>query len=83
MHPMCGVSLSLIAWCVPTLCHGAQLTDADLAAGRQPAIGDTVVLRDFARCFPKGACAPTSVKGKWWQRAYTTPGGQQERLLVE
>jgi hypothetical protein len=60
---------------------GASLSDADLGAGRQPAVGDTVILRDFGQCFPRSACATTSVRGKWWLRAYTTPGGQRQRML--
>jgi hypothetical protein len=59
----------------------AQLTDADLAAGKQPAVGDTIVLRDFRQCYPRSAYTTTSVKGKWWHRAYTTPGGQRGRML--
>jgi hypothetical protein len=71
----------LLACCLPAFCLGAQVSDADLAAGRQPAVGDTVILRDFSRCYPKAAYAASSVKGKWWQRAYTTPSGQRERML--
>ena len=69
-----SLGLATAAW-------GAQLTDADLAAGRQPAVGDTVILSDFGACYPRSACAPTSTRGKWWLRGYTTASGQAGRML--
>jgi hypothetical protein len=59
------------------------LTDADLAAGRKPAIGDTVILSDFARCFPHSAISLESVKGKWWLRPYRTANSEGKMLCVE
>lgn len=59
----------------------ATLTDADLAAGRRPGIGDTVVLSDFRACFPRSSLTTTSTPGKWWHRAYTTASGGRARML--
>ncbi|MBI2299937.1 MAG: hypothetical protein HYU66_13515 [Armatimonadetes bacterium] len=61
--------------------HAAVLTDADVHAGRKPAVGDTVVLSDFRACFPRSAIADTSQKGKWWLRGYSTAAGKPGHLL--
>ena len=58
-------------------------TDADLAAGNQPGVGDTVVLRDFSKCFPHSAVSSENVKGKWWLRPYRTAQGEGKMLCVE
>ncbi len=57
------------------------LTDADLASGQTPEIGDTVILSDFARCFPHAAVGQENVKGKWWLRPYKTAGGADGKAL--
>lgn len=57
------------------------LTDADLASGEQPAIGDTVVLKDFIRCFPHSAVGMENKPGMWWLRAYKTAAGTEGKML--
>ena len=59
------------------------LTDADLRAGTEPRIGDTVMLTDFASCFPRSAIVPDSVKGKWWLRPYTAGDQIGKMICVE
>ena len=61
----------------------ATLTDRDLVAGVKPAIGDIVILSDFAKCTPRSAISPTSAKGKWWLRPYRTASGGGQMLCVE
>jgi len=57
------------------------LTDADLDAGATARVGESVLLTDFPRCFPRAAIRPTSQKGKWWLRSFRTVGGRQGKLL--
>jgi len=57
------------------------LTDADLNAGKTPNVGDTVILSDLARCFPRSAISPTNTKGRWWLRPYRTAGGRTGKML--
>ena len=57
------------------------LTDDEVARGLMPAVGDTVILTDFARCFPHSAVVSDSQKGKWWNRSYTTPDGRHGRMI--
>ena len=59
------------------------LTDADLAAGESPRVGQTVILSDFARCKPQAGIGTTSEKGKWWLRPYETTSGAGKMLCVE
>jgi hypothetical protein len=59
----------------------AELTEADLDAGRRPAIGDSVVLQDFSRCTPATAVVGQSEKGKWWLRPYRTASGATGKML--
>ena len=65
------------------LCWGAVLTDEDLTAGKAPAVGDTVLLTDFAQCFPRSAIGQDSVKGKWRLRPYRTETASEAMLCVE
>ena len=44
--------------------YAAQLTDSDMAAGKKPEVSDTVILSDFANCFPRSAMSGKSEKGK-------------------
>jgi hypothetical protein len=59
------------------------LREADLAAGKRPAVGDTVLLSDFTRCFPRSAISTENVKGKWWLRSFRTSEGEGKMLCVE
>ena len=69
---------------VAPLCFGAGvLHQADLEAGRAPEVGDTVLLDDFARCFPHSAVSKSSEKGKWWLRPYHTDTAAGSMLCVE
>jgi len=61
----------------------AQLGDEDIASGRIPAFGDTIILSDFARCEPSTALSESSQKGKWWLRPHTTEKGSGRILCVE
>ena len=62
-------SLALLITEVAAMCARiAQLADADLTAGRQPAVGDGVVLSDFTRCEPQSAIGAASEEGKWRRR---------------
>lgn len=63
--------------------QGAALNDDDLAAGRAPAVGDTVLLTRFEDCFPHYAVSESSEKGKWWLRPYKTASGEGRMLCVE
>ncbi len=64
-------------------CYAAELTDSDLAAGKMPNIGDTVILSDFANCFPRSAISTKSEKGNWWLRPYKTDSTTGKMLCVE
>ena len=57
------------------------LTDASLASGQQPDTGDTVILSDFARCFPRSAIGSENKAGAWWLRPYKTSGGMEGKML--
>jgi len=57
------------------------LTDEDIKAGRQPQVGDTVVLDGFANCSPSSAIRQESVEGKWWLRDYRTADGRTRTML--
>jgi len=57
------------------------LTDASLASGQHPEVGDTVILSDFARCFPHSAIGPENKAGTWWLRPYTTAAGTSGKML--
>jgi len=59
----------------------AELTEADLDVGKQPAIGDCVLLKDFSRCTPDAAVVGQSEKGKWWLRPYRTSSGATGKML--
>ena len=50
--------------------EGRILRDLDLRDGQIPAIGDTVILEDFARCLPRSALDSVSTKGRWWLRPF-------------
>ena len=79
-------AMTLLALPCPVLAEPSKprtLTDADLAAGAKPEVGDTVILRDFAKCFPRSAVESKSVKGKWWLRPYRTAQGESKMLCVE
>lgn len=85
LHMIC-LALAIVGACGQTLADDAKprtLTDADLTAGAKPAIGDVVMLRDFARCFPHSAVVSENVKGKWWLRPYRTAGNDAKMLCVE
>jgi len=60
---------------------GRPLTDADIRVGVEPQVGDTVLLSDFASCFPRSAISTESVKGEWWLRSYATADGQSGKML--
>ncbi|MCP4644725.1 MAG: hypothetical protein GY851_30065 [bacterium] len=77
------VAFTVTAVCCMSWCHAADLTDADLAKGTLPAVGDTVMLTDFASCFPHSAITTASEKGKWWLRPYTVNGEAGAMLCVE
>ncbi len=78
------ISLAFIAILLTALnCYAAELTDSDLAAGKRPKIGDTVILKDFANCFPRSAMSSKSEKGKWWLKPYKTDTTQGTMLCVE
>jgi len=57
------------------------LTDEDIRAGQKPRVGDTVILTDFANCYPHSAIKTESVKGKWWLRSYRTESGAAGQML--
>ena len=57
------------------------LTDEDLHADKRPRVGDTVMLSDFARCYPRSAISTKSIKGKWWLRPYRAASGQTGHML--
>ena len=62
--------------------QGARiLSDEDLSAGQKPRVGDTVILSDFSRCYPRSGLRTESVKGKWWLRPYRTASGQTGTML--
>jgi len=77
------MAIVAIAW-LPSACAAAdELTGGDLRAGKTPAVGDVVILNDFAACAPESAMTTTSQKGTWWLRPYKTAGGQGVMLCVE
>ena len=41
----------VILLAINVICSAATLTDKDLAVGKQPKVGDTVILSDFKKCF--------------------------------
>jgi hypothetical protein len=57
------------------------LTEANLASGQNPEIGDTVILSDFARCFPHAAIGSENKAGTWWLRPYKTAAGTEGKML--
>ncbi|MCX7425399.1 MAG: hypothetical protein NTW96_07200 [Planctomycetia bacterium] len=61
--------------------EAAELTEADLDAGKRPAVGDSVLLKDFSRCTPNAAVVGQNVKGKWWLRPYRTSSGATGKML--
>jgi len=79
--PALSLLLVLLAVAMPTAGRAAQLTDADLTAGRQPKVGDTVILSNFRACFPHAAISEANEPGKWWLRPYRTASGQPGAML--
>ena len=73
------IPLVLVITCLN--CFGGELTDSDLSAGKKPKIGDTVILSDFTRCFPRSAVGNENVKGKWWLRDYQTADGKKGQMI--
>ncbi|MCX5758062.1 MAG: hypothetical protein NTU83_06075 [Candidatus Hydrogenedentes bacterium] len=57
------------------------MSDASLASGEHPEIGDTVILSDFARCFPHAGVGTENTAGKWWLRKYKTSAGTDGSML--
>ncbi len=57
------------------------LTGEDIRAGQKPQVGDVLILKDFANCYPRSAIRTESVKGKWWLRPYKTEDGSTGTML--
>ena len=69
--------------CSCAVSFGAELTQDDLDAGTQPAIGDTALFDRFDRCSPESALAEESVQGKWWLRGYKAGARGGTMLCIE
>ena len=77
------VFIVIMLLAVNLVCSAVELTDKDLAAGKKPKVGDTVILSDFTKCFPRSALSSKSEKGKWWLRPYKTETTEGVMLCVE
>ncbi len=80
-HLVLTVVMLLVIFAGNVSCSAAVLTDKDLAAGKTPKVGDTVILSDFTRCFPRSAVGGKNVKGKWWLRPYETADGKKGQMI--
>ena len=77
----CHLVFIVLMLLVNLTCSAATLTDKDLAAGKKPKVGDTVILSDFTSCFPRSAVGKENVKGKWWLRDYETADGRKGQMI--
>lgn len=66
---------------VSTSSTAVEFDDAAIAGGAAPVVGDSVVLRDFARCTPGDSILRESAKGKWWLRPYRAESGSEAVML--
>ena len=62
-------------------CTAAVLTDRDLKVGKRPQVGDTVILSNFADCYPRSAVGSENVKGRWWLRPFETSDGKKGQMI--